>query len=158
MSQPQEFLGVLAEDFLFLLLPEDAEGGEVYLATLRDGKAVESTLLMKSDTTASYTPAGGGRIYFVRIEEIDWIEAAGNYVHLHVGKEDHLLRESLTALEKKLDPSRFVRIHRSAIVNLDRVKEIVPQQSGDSVVVLLDGTRLRFSRWYRERFEARLER
>jgi two-component system, LytTR family, response regulator len=72
-----------------------------------------------------------GRIYFVRTEDIDWIEAAANYVRLHVGKEDHLLREGLTALEKKLDPGRFVRIHRSTIVNLERIQELQPAFHGD---------------------------
>jgi two-component system, LytTR family, response regulator len=73
-------------------------------------------LMVKSD----------GRIFFVRIDDVDWIEAAGNYVRLHVGKENHLLRETLTALEKKLDPARFVRIHRSTVVNLERIRELQP--------------------------------
>jgi two-component system LytT family response regulator len=64
----------------------------------------------------------------------------------------------MVELQRLLEPHGFARIHRSAIVNLDRVKEIVPQQSGDSIVVLTDGTRLRFSRWYRERFESRVAR
>src|SRR4051812_34756910 len=81
----------------------------------------------------------GGRITFVRIADIDWIEAAGNYVRLHVGKEDHLLRESLAALEKKLDAGLFVRVHRSTIVNLDRIREIQPAFHGDYVIVLRDG-------------------
>jgi two-component system LytT family response regulator len=98
----------------------------------------------------------GGRIYFVRIEDIDWIEAAGNYVRLHVGKEDHLLRESLTALEKTLDPARFVRVHRSTIVNLDRIRELQPAFHGDYVIVLRDGTELALSRSCRDRLEESL--
>jgi two-component system, LytTR family, response regulator len=92
-----------------------------------------------------------GRIYFVRIEDVDWIEAAGNYVRLHVGKEDHLLREPLTALEKKLDPSRFVRIHRSTIVNLERIREIQPAFHGEYVIILQDGTELTVSRSCRDK-------
>lgn len=98
----------------------------------------------------------GGRIYFVRIEDVDWIEAAGNYVHLHVGKEDHLLRESLCGLERKLDPRQFVRIHRSTIVNLERIREIQPAFHGDYVVVLLDKTELPLSRSCREKLEESL--
>ncbi len=97
-----------------------------------------------------------GRISFVRIEDIDWIEAAGNYVRLHVGKEDHLLRETLTALEKKLDPARFVRIHRSTIVNLDRIRELQPAFHGDYIIVLKDGAELALSRSCRDKLEESL--
>jgi two-component system, LytTR family, response regulator len=92
-----------------------------------------------------------GRIYFVRIDQIDWIEAAGNYVRLHVGKEIHLLRESLAALENKLDPSHFVRIHRSTIVNLERMRELQPAFHGDYVIILHDGTELPVSRSCRDK-------
>ena len=97
-----------------------------------------------------------GRIYFVRVEDVDWIEAAGNYVRLHVGKEDHLLRESLTALEKKLDPAHFVRIHRSTIVNLERIREIQPAFHGDYVVIMESGAELALSRSCREKLEESL--
>jgi two-component system LytT family response regulator len=99
-----------------------------------------------------------GRSVFVRFRDIDLIEARGNYALLFVSGARHMMRERMGELQRILEPQGFARIHRSAIVNLDRVKEIVPQQSGDSVVVLHDGTRLRFSRWYRERFESRLAR
>jgi len=92
----------------------------------------------------------GGRIFFVRIDDVAWIEAAGNYVRLHVGKDVHLLRETLTALEKKLDPARFVRIHRSTIVNLERVRELQPVFHGDYVVILHDGVELVVSRGFRD--------
>jgi two-component system LytT family response regulator len=94
-----------------------------------------------------------GRLYFVRIDDIDWIEAAGNYVKLHVGRETHLMRETMLGIEKMLDPTRFLRIHRSAIVNLDRVREMQPWFSGEYTVILRDGTQLRLSRVYRERLE-----
>ena len=97
-----------------------------------------------------------GRIYFVRTDDVDWIEAAGNYVRLHVGKEDHLLRESLTALEKKLDGLRFVRIHRSTIVNLARIRELQPVFHGDYVIILHDGTELALSRSCRDKLEESL--
>lgn len=97
-----------------------------------------------------------GRIYFVKIDDIDWIEAAGNYVRLHVAKEQHLLREPLSVLEKKLDPARFVRIHRSTIVNLDRIRELQPVFHGDYVVILQDGAELQVSRSCREKLQESL--
>jgi two-component system LytT family response regulator len=87
-----------------------------------------------------------GRVVFVKVEEIDWIEASGNYLDLHVGKECYLLRGRVNELEKKLDPDRFFRIHRSTIVNLDRVKEFLPLFKGEGVVLLKDGSRLAASR------------
>jgi two-component system LytT family response regulator len=92
----------------------------------------------------------GGRVFFLRVDEIDWIEAAANYVKLHAGKEAHLLRETINGLAAKLDPDKFLRIHRSIIINLDRVKELQPWFHGDYVVVLQDGTQLTSSRNYRE--------
>ena len=92
-----------------------------------------------------------GRIYFLRTEEIDWIEAADYYVKLHVGSKSHLMRESMSKLEKQLDPEMFLRVHRSSIVNLDRVKELHAGGGTDHAVVLHDGTRLKLSRSRRER-------
>lgn len=98
----------------------------------------------------------GGRVYFVRAADVDWIEAAGNYVRLHTGQESHVIRESLSALETKLDPAAFARIHRSTIVNIERVKLLEPLFHGDYMVVLNDGTRLTLSRFYRESVESKL--
>ena len=98
-----------------------------------------------------------GRVHFLRTEEIDWIEAADYYVKLHVGDRSHLLRQTMSHLESQLDPRRFVRIHRSAIVNLDRVKELRTQPHGDCSVFLADGTQLRLSRGGREKLGALLE-
>ena len=97
-----------------------------------------------------------GRVSFVRVEDLDWIEAAGNYVRLHLGKDDHLLRESLGGLEAKLDPRRFVRIHRSTIVNIDRIRELAPTFHGDYQVVLKDGTELTLSRSCRDKLQETL--
>lgn len=94
-----------------------------------------------------------GRIFFIKTDEIHWIEAAGNYVSLHVGKEEHLMRETMQAMENKLDPQKFIRIHRSTIVNIERVKEIQPWFNGEYLIVLNDDTRLTLSRKYRERFK-----
>jgi two-component system LytT family response regulator len=89
------------------------------------------------------------RAFFLRSETIDWIEAAGKFVHLHVGRTVHALRESMADLEHELDPGRFLRISRSVIVNLDRIQEVQPWFQGDYVLILTDGTRLTSTRGYR---------
>lgn len=93
----------------------------------------------------------GGQLVFLKTEEVDWIQAEGNYVRLHVGTASHLVRETIQGLEASLDPGRFMRIHRSTIVNLDRVREIQPLVHGEYRVVLTDGTKLTLSRGYRDR-------
>jgi len=98
-----------------------------------------------------------GRVVLLKVDEIDFIEADGNYAKLHVGRKAHLLREKMHDLEARLDPAKFVRIHRSVIVNLDRIKEMHPHFNGDYVVVLEDGRQLRLSRTRRENLEARLK-
>ncbi len=92
-----------------------------------------------------------GRVFFLKTDEIDWIEAAGNYVRLHVGREGHLLRETMNRLEAKLNPDKFLRIHRSTLVNIDRIKELQPLFSGDYTVILRDGRQLTLSRSYRDK-------
>ncbi len=94
-----------------------------------------------------------GKILLLRPEEIDWIEAADNYVSLHVGKTTHLLRETMNAMESRLDPAKFVRISRSMMVNTERVKELHPLFHGDYTLVLHDGTRLNSSRNYRDKLK-----
>ena len=100
----------------------------------------------------------GGRVFFLRTDEIDWIEAAGNYVRLHLGAESHLFRETMNRMESRLDSRRFARIHRSRIVNTERIKEMQPWFNGDYIVVLRDGTRLTLSRGYRDRVQRKLAR
>jgi len=100
----------------------------------------------------------GGRVFFVRADEIDWIEAAGNYVKLHVGADAHLFRETMNAIESRLDPDTFFRIHRSHIVNIERVKELQPWFNGEYVVFLKSGARLTLSRGYREKLQERIGR
>lgn len=98
-----------------------------------------------------------GRIIFLRSANVDWIESSGNYVTLHVGRESHLFRTSMNAIEPKLDPEQFVRIHRSAIVNLDRVKELQPWFHGEQLLVLHDGTKLSVGRAFRNRLQALMQ-
>jgi two-component system, LytTR family, response regulator len=99
----------------------------------------------------------GGRILILRVADVDWVEAASNYVRLHAGGKEYLLRETMTALETKLDPADFVRIHRSTIVRVDRIRELEPLFQGDYVVILEDGTRLTSSRGYREKLQDLLQ-
>ncbi len=95
-------------------------------------------------------------VRFVPVESIVWIEAAGDYVMLHTQAKRHLLRESMAGMEKRLDPNEFVRIHRSSIVNMNRISEMRPYFHGDYVVYLDSGKELKLSRRYRKAAEARL--
>ncbi|MEX1130058.1 MAG: LytTR family DNA-binding domain-containing protein [Vicinamibacterales bacterium] len=100
----------------------------------------------------------GGRLFFLRADEIDWIEAAGNYVRLHVGPASHLLRETMNAIEGRLDGEKFIRIHRSRIVNMERIQEMQPWLNGEYAILLRTGTRLTLSRGCREKLQERLGR
>jgi len=91
----------------------------------------------------------GGRIVFLKTEDLDWIQADDKYVHLHSGSKSHLVRQTLSAMEAQLDPQKFIRIHRSAIVNIERIKELQPMFTGEHTIVLEDGTKLTLSRSYK---------
>lgn len=99
----------------------------------------------------------GGRIYFLKVEEIHWIEATGDYVRLHAGSKSHLMRETMGSLHGRLNPNRFVRIHRSTVVNIELVKDIQPLFKGEYVVTLIDGTQLKSSRGYRNQLQPLLD-
>ena len=103
-----------------------------------DSKAIQKIAIKSS-----------GRVTFVKVEDIDWIEAADNYVEIHAGTAAHMLRETMTALSTRLPAEKFVRINRSCIVNLERVKELQPLFHGEYTVVLNDGKKLTLSRNYR---------
>jgi two-component system, LytTR family, response regulator len=92
-----------------------------------------------------------GRVLFLKMDQIDWIEAADNYVHLHAGQESHMIRETMAAIETRLSPNKFLRISRSVIVNIEHVKELQPMFHGEYTVILHNGTRLTLSRSYREK-------
>jgi two-component system, LytTR family, response regulator len=98
-----------------------------------------------------------GKTVFVDVEAVDWMEAAENYVQLHTGQESHLLHVAMNALEKSLDPDLFLRIHRSIIVNIGRIKELRPGPHGEYLITLQDGTRLRSGRTYSNRLKALAE-
>ncbi len=114
------------------------------LEELREERKYPERLIVKSS----------GRVFFVRTEDIDWVEASGNYVKIHTKNEAHLLRESMKNMEAKLDPKIFVRIHRSAIVNIDRIRELEPWFHGEYIVIMRDGTRLTASRVFSDRLSA----
>ena len=95
------------------------------------------------------TGKSGGRITFLDVDEVDWIRAADNYVHVHAGRESHLLHATMNSLENRLDPNKFLRIHRSTIVNVERIKELHPMFHGEYQVILKDGTQLTSGRGYR---------
>ncbi|MCI0746982.1 MAG: LytTR family DNA-binding domain-containing protein [Verrucomicrobia subdivision 3 bacterium] len=112
--------------------------------------ALLASLKAESKTPDRIPVKGSGRVILVKTSDIDWIEAADNYVNLHTGKEAHLHRETMAAMEEKLPAGKFMRISRSAIVNVDRIKELQPMFHGDYTVILQNGTRLTLSRGYRE--------
>ncbi|HEX7318169.1 MAG TPA: LytTR family DNA-binding domain-containing protein [Pyrinomonadaceae bacterium] len=98
-----------------------------------------------------------GRTVILATDEIDWVGAADNYLELHAGPNSFVVRETLSQLQSKLDPRKFVRIHRSTLVNIERIKELHPLFAGDQVVVLHDGTKLQVSRTHRQRLMALLD-
>lgn len=99
-----------------------------------------------------------GRVVFLDLEEIDWVEAAANYVRLNVGKESYLLRETISRVSERLNPSEFVRIHRSTIVNVRKIKELIPVNSSEYIVVLKNGKELSCSRGYRSMLQQVIEK
>lgn len=126
-------VGQLSQQLIGLLVTRHSGGATPYL----------TRLVVKN----------AGKVTFVRVDDIDWIEAADYYVRLHVARKSHLLRETMSTLEGQLDPARFFRVHRSAIVNLDRLVEIQPYFHGEHVLVLQDGSKLKLSRSRKEKLE-----
>jgi two-component system, LytTR family, response regulator len=98
----------------------------------------------------------GAKHYFVRVSDIDWIEAVGNYVRLQTGETSHLIRETMKGVEARLDPAQFVRIHRSAVVAIDRIRSIEARDQGEYLVTMQTGAKLVSSRSYSERVRALL--
>lgn len=118
-----------------------AELMEQLLAELRDYRRRTKRIAVKTT----------GKVVFLRADEIEWVEAAGNYVKLHAGGEAFLFRESMKNMEGRLDRQQFIRIHRSAIVNMERIRELQPWFHGEYVVILQDGTKLMASRVFSDR-------
>lgn len=146
----------------YLLKPFDKERFQTAMGRARTAITKRKTedmserlfSLLQTFKTETKTPdrliiKSGGKVFFLKTGEIDWVEAAGNYVRLHVSNESHLLRETMSGIQKKLDTNNFIRIHRSTFVNLERIKELQPWFHGEYVVILKDGTQLTMSRSYR---------
>ncbi|MHB1329911.1 MAG: LytR/AlgR family response regulator transcription factor, partial [Gemmatimonadales bacterium] len=128
--------------------PDSGRLGELdrLLAELRRVRGYPSRLVAKLGNTVS----------LVAVEEVDWIEARGNYARLHAANAVHLIREPLRSLEARLDPDRFARVHRSAIVNLERIATVEPYFHGEYILTLRNGTRLTSSRTQSARLRALL--
>ncbi len=130
------------------------------LGTRKIGELDERLLaLLKSLKPAAeyierFAIKSGGRVFFVKTDEVECIEAAGNYLRLHIGKDSHLVRETMNSVETKLNPKKFVRIHRSTIVAIDRIKELHPWFHGEYAVILRSGMQLTMSRGYREKLHS----
>lgn len=147
----------------YLLKPVDRERfaqtlqrAKARLRGERRGETARLRSLLEELKTEAHRPEriaikAGGRIRLLKLEEIDWIEAEGKYARLHFGQESHLLREAMSSLEARLDPRKFVRIHRSTIVNVDRIKELESWFNYDYRAVLNDGTQLIVSRSHRQK-------
>ena len=121
----------------------------------KDGRLQMSALLESIKNKPQYLDRlvikAGGRITFLSTDEINWIEADDKYVHLHTAKISPMVRQTLSAMETQLDPTKFRRIHRSAIVNVERIKELQPLFSGEHSILLDDGTKLTLSRNYKDK-------
>lgn len=148
----------------YLLKPYDRDRFRRTLGQVRRRVEVESGLALVGRLTALLQDLTGrgdhvdrlavrsaGKVILLRAEEIEWIDAAGNYVHLNAGGRRYRMREKISALEQRLDPGKFLRIHRSTIVATDAIREIRPAQHGECLVVLSNGKRLTLSRSYRDR-------
>jgi two-component system, LytTR family, response regulator len=137
----------------YLLKPFDNTRFERALSRAKERILLSRETPQKTDRLAIKS---GGQVLFLKITEIDWIEAADYYACLHVGARTHVLRRSMNDLDRDLDPTAFCRIHRSTIVNLDRVRGLKSGEDGEYEVLLEGGTRLRLSRGYRKQLQSRM--
>lgn len=118
-------------------------------------RVIEMADQARSEASDRVIVKSKGRLIVWHLDQIDFVEAVGNYVRIYVGRESHLLRETMTSLEGRLDARRFMRIHRSRIVNLDRIRELEPTESGDYIVTLTTGVQLTLSRKYKAKLHDR---
>lgn len=149
----QQRLGEISESLL----------GALQDIKLQTGEPPSKTVHGKSGSAAHREPIdrvvikSSRRIYFLKTEEIDWVEAAGDYLTLHSGGKTHLIRETMSDFHAKLNPKIFLRIHRSTIVNIERIKDIQPLFKGEYVITLTSGKRLKSSRGYRRELQPLLD-
>ena len=143
----------------YLLKPFDRERFQKAIARARSGqldarlRGLIDQLESRKEFLTRLVVKAEGRVIFLPVEEIDYVEAAGNYVRLHAGGESYLHRETISRLEQAMDPAKFVRIHRSTIVSLSRIRELHPLFHGDFKVVLRNGQELTLARSYRDRLK-----
>jgi two-component system LytT family response regulator len=137
----------------YLLKPFDNARFDLALKRARQKIALGQNLPKKLDRIVI---KNAGQVSFLKISEIDWIEAADYYACLHVAQRTHMLRRSISELEQDLDPAIFCRIHRSTIVNMDRIRGLTLNEDGEYEVLLENKTRLRLSRSYRKQLQSRL--
>lgn len=142
----------------YLLKPFDDERFVLAMQRAKASIAAKNahTAQARGPQELSLTVRGAGRVHFVQIEDLDWVQAADYYVCLHVGAKTHLLRQSMAELQQRLDPRLFCRIHRSTMVNLRRVRALQVDDAGEYLVVLEGGQQLRLSRRYRKELQARM--
>ena len=153
----------------YLLKPIDGQRFAEALERARDGirgknletiseqlQKMMAALRVEKKSIERISIKSAGRIIFLSVNDIDWIEAADNYVQIHAGRDTHLLHGTMNSLEQKLDAGRFLRIHRSTIVNISRIRELHPMFHGEYTVVLKDGTKLTSGRSYRDRLQESL--
>jgi two-component system LytT family response regulator len=152
-SVRQRRLGEISES-LFAVLQD---------MNLKTGESPAGTDEIKPDRSTHKEPLervvikSGGRIYFLKVEEIDWVEGAGDYLSLHSGSQTHLIRETMGNFHAKLDPQKFLRIHRSTIVNVERIKDIRALYKGEYLITLTSGIGLKASRGYRHELQQLLD-
>ena len=155
----------------YLLKPYDRERFETALRRAKDQLARSKSGDLQSKMSALLgeiktqpKPANRlvikteGRVLLLKNEDVDWVEAADNYIILHVGADTHMLRETMTSIESRLPAEKFIRVNRSTIVNIDRIKELQPLFHGEYVIILKNGTKLTLSRGYREKLDQLLGR
>ena len=146
----QRFDNAIARARKYLGAGEAREQAEQLTAAAEERQSVDA----RSGSLERLVLKANGCITLLDVDDIDWIEAAGVYVYLHIGAKTHLYRSSVTQLLQRLDPRRFVRVHRSAAVNTSRIRELHPRSHGDFTLILKDGNELILSRAYRPQVEA----
>jgi two-component system LytT family response regulator len=127
------------------------------LVSLLEGRDTRSAEPVRREYLSRLLIKSAGRVFFLKTDEIDYVQAEDYYVKLRVGRKSHLLRETMNEMEAKLDPAKFLRIHRSTIVNIERIRELQQLFNGEYIVLLNDGTELKLSRSRREQLAALLK-
>jgi two-component system, LytTR family, response regulator len=149
----QQKLGEISESLFAVLQNMKVKTGELPLET----DTIKADKATHKEPIDRVVIKSGGHIYFLKIEEIDWVEGAGDYLTLHSGSQSHLIRETMGNFHAKLDAQKFLRIHRSTIVNIERIKDIQPLSKGEYIITLTNGKRLKSSRGYHHELQRLLD-